>query len=328
MDFVGIGDLHLTDDTGKGGLAAYIKDHDAMVGREVEKVKAYARQHHISTIVQYGDVCEGPRMSYSAMLSFLEMTDGDDLSWVFILGNHDKFAEDSAAGHSLQVIQRMRLPNVRIITQPKLIKHGKTKLNMLPWPHSEFSREYLNVAHVDVEGAVGDNGRASKTTIKHAGKSVIGHIHTNQVVKGAHFSGTLYQTNFGENSAKFFHHVRNDSGWDIESVGCDPEYTLTSLEVSSKRDLRQIDDSPNHLYKLKLLNAKAISAADYGANVVRVSPASSGRDEEIDLGDLKVGAEVTFDPDEFFEAWIERQTVTPELRKSAIQLRKEMLHVR
>lgn len=329
MDFVGIGDLHLTNVLDKGGLSEYIRDHDDMVRREVDKVKDYARRNHVSTIIQYGDVFEGPRASYSGMLSLLDMVADDDLEWIFILGNHDKFAEESSLGHSLQLLQRMKLKNVRVVIEPHRVKRGKGSLNLMPWPCIDFVGDALNIAHVDVEGAVGDNGRASKSETKHVGRSVIGHIHTHQEVgRGrnvANYSGTLYQTNFGESQEKFFHHVRWDDGWEIESVPHTPEFKLTTLEVSSRKDLAQIDSDPNHLYKLKVLDAKALVAADYGPNVVRVTPVSKAG-EEVEIDHEGAGGEaVELDPDEFFESWVDRQSVGKAQKAAAIQLRKEML---
>ena len=328
MEFIGIGDLHLTDATEKGGLSEYIRDHDDMVRREVEKVKAYARKEGVTRIIQYGDVFEGPRASYSGMLSLLDMLTEDDIEWTFILGNHDKFAEDSALGHSLELLQRWRLAHVKVITKPRRVSLGKSALNFMPWPCVDFVGDALNVAHVDVEGAMRDNGRVTKSAVKHQGRSVIGHIHTHQEVgRGrnvAHYSGTLYQTNFGESPEKFFHHARWDGGWEIESVAHQPDYKLTTLEVSTPKDLRQIDTDPNHLYKLKVLNAKALTTADYGSNVVRVTPVSA-KGEEIELDPASAGEAVELDPDEFFESWVNRQSVGKAQKAAAIQLRKEML---
>jgi len=331
MEFVGIGDLHLTGIDGKGGLSDYVPDHDAMVVAEVERVKAYARKKHVQHVIQYGDVCESPRASYRALLALLDMVSEDDLTWTFILGNHDKFAKESAAGHSLEVLQRLRLPNVRIVTEPKLLKVGSTKVNFMPWPCSEFSREYLNVAHVDVDGATGDNGHPSrhKVRVKHRGKSVIGHIHTNQVVGGAHYSGTLYQTNFGEKPGKFFHHAQHEGGdWDIESVPHKPQYELITLDVASRKDLRAVENDPNKLYKLRLLKASNITPADYTSNVVRIQPVGKdGEQAAEELGEIATaGSEVSLDPDEFFGAWLDRQTLKPEVKDRVAKLRKQMLN--
>jgi hypothetical protein len=323
-EFIGIGDLHFSSSAGRGGLSRIIKDHDDYVRREVEKVKTYARKKGVTNIVQYGDVCEEPRASYAATLAMLDMFADDDFVWHIILGNHDKFAEESSAGHSLELIKRLKLPNVRIYTEPKDITLGKAKLRMLPWPHTDWSETYLNVAHVDIEGCTGDNGRLSKSNVKHNGTSVIGHIHTSQKVKGAHYVGTLYQTNFGESPEKYFHHCINDGGWDINKVPHKSEYSLHTIEVESKKDLEKIDKNPKKLYKLKLLNAKAISSADYGSNVVMVVPTSK-EVEEVTLDTS--GASVEFDPNAFFEEWVERQTVSGTLKKQAIQLRKEYLNV-
>jgi hypothetical protein len=328
-EFIGIGDLHFPDSTGKGGLAAYIDDAPQQIVREVSKVKAYARKKHVTHIVQYGDVCEGPRASYASLLAMIDMVADDDLKWTFILGNHDKFAKESSAGHSLELLKRMRLPNVRIVEEQKLLKVGTQKLNFMPWPCTEFSTEYLNVAHVDVAGSTGDNGRPTKSDVKPRGLSVIGHIHTHQVVGRTHYSGTLYQTYFGETKEKFFHHATHDSGgWEIESVPHTPDYELVTLEVTSRKDLRKIEDDPKKLYKLKLSKASSLTAADYGSNVVRIQAVGDDVDAEATLAATREGSSVVLDPDEFFEAWMDRQTLPSPLKDRALKLRKEMLYAK
>ena len=111
MNAIGIGDLHLTSSLGKGGLSSYIKDHDQMVAREVKKALKWARDRQVKQVFLYGDICEGTRLSYDGMLALLKIL---RLPFEFhiILGNHDLFSEDPAAGHSLQLIKEFDLPNV------------------------------------------------------------------------------------------------------------------------------------------------------------------------------------------------------------------------
>jgi hypothetical protein len=87
MEAVAIGDLHLTDAAGTGGLSKYIADHDQMVVSEAEKVLVYARNQGIDRALLLGDSCDGPRMSYPAMTALSSMfSRNDDITFEVILG--------------------------------------------------------------------------------------------------------------------------------------------------------------------------------------------------------------------------------------------------
>jgi len=332
MEFIGIGDLHLTSATGSGGLASYVSDHDRAVGLAVSRVLAYAKQNGVRNIFFYGDLCQAPRMSYigqKVLLSILRK----DFDFRIILGNHDKFGEVSSDGHSLELIQEVGLPNVHIYEEPTLVSIDGRPVNFLPWPHAEFNPKALNVAHVDVEGARLDSGRAVTKGSTSKATAVVGHIHTSQRVRNTYYSGTLYQTNFGEGSSKFFHHGRySDGEWEIENIASKPKYTLHSVEVSSVKDLRRFratlpEKKDKHLIKLILRDgAKITPDLLHDLNVVKTQSVKT--DQELALArvsDLQTGSEVEVSSDEFFEAWLDNSTASPELKSKAKALRTSKL---
>lgn len=330
--FVGIGDLHLTSSLGKGGLSGYVKDHDKAVVLAVRRALAYAKRNQVRHVFLYGDVCEAPRMSYSgqiALLSFLRM----DFDFHIILGNHDKFGELSSAGHSLEIIKELRLPNVHIYEDPTLVKIEGQPINFLPWPYCDFDARALNVAHVDVQGAKTDSGRAVTKGTDSRAFAVVGHIHTHQQVRNTFYSGTLYQTNFGESQSKFFHHGRYEDGWEIESIAAKPKYVLHNLVVENKKDLVKLArsipeaDTKNHLVKVILKDGANISATDYlHLNVVKTVTASNQREIALaQVEDLNDGSEVEVSSDEFFQEWLENQSQDAERKASASALRTKML---
>jgi len=330
MELIGIGDLHLTSPGPKGnigGLSAYINDHDNFVADLViTQPLAFAKKRHIENVVLYGDLFEKPRASYEGMLALLKILE-QPFQFHIILGNHDMFGEEPTLGHSLQIIQKMQLPNVHIYTEPCLKKFGKAAVNFLPYPHSNFKDTALNVAHIDVEGAKSDSGRPLNGP-KSTATAVVGHIHTKQKVRNTHYSGTLYQTNFGEAADKYFHHCVFEAGeWEIHNVPVKPVYRLHTVEVAHKRDLADVPASSKDLVKLILLDSSAVQAADYAhLNVVRTRAVSSSADLQLArVEDLHDGQEIEFSVDEFFDTWLEAQPVEDKLKQQATKLRNKLL---
>lgn len=327
MNALGIGDLHLTSSVGKGGLANYIKDHDAMVAREVTRVLAWGRERGVKRCLLYGDVCEGTRMSYDAMRALISIfRDNQDFKFEIILGNHDLFAEDPSLGHSLQIIKEFAFDNVRIHEEPSIKKIDGCRVKFLPWPHADFDKDCLNVAHIDVAGAKTDSGRPiSKGSVSTA-VAVIGHIHTRQKIRNTYYAGTLYQTTFGEAGNKVFHHITYDDGWAINEIPFKPEYRLHSLKISKRRDLLKIPENrktKKDLYKLVLLDGCELKADDVaGLRAVSVKSINSAHELALSkVDELVDGAEIEVSSDEFFEAWIEQQPLEPKLRKAVSNLR-------
>jgi len=327
MQAIGIGDLHLTDSRGVGGLAAYIKDHDAMVARAVKRCLGWATQRGIRNVFLYGDVCEGTRMSYEAQLALLSILRRTDFDFHIILGNHDLFAEDPALAHSLQLIREFGLSNVHIYLEPTTVRIDGRNVRFLPWPHTDFDSKCLNVAHVDVAGAKTDSGRpiskgsASKATV------VVGHIHTSQIVRNTHYAGTLYQTNFGEGLDKGFHHIEYDGGWVVNYVPVKPEYLLHTVEVKTRRDLKSIPRSTKDLVKLILVDGCQLGAEDtLGINVVSTKMANGAKELALArVEDLLDGSEVELSSDEFFQEWLATRAVEASLKEQAVKLRTRTL---
>jgi DNA repair exonuclease SbcCD nuclease subunit len=274
LHFVGIGDLHLD-----GKLRKYLPDLNQRIVSEVEKCFDYARRNGIKLVVFYGDICDVPHMSADAARSLVHlMTAHKDLQQVYITGNHDI---ESNEVHSMQLFIDLCatgvLPNVRVIDKPvTLFRKSGTPLRLLPWPSLDTEKEALNVIHEGVAGAVWDGGRPveSGKVIKHW--TVGGHLHSNQVIGKVHFSGTLYQTSFGERPRKYFHDVRWDQPEDkpvIQSIKCNPGFKLINLKIETIDDLSKIEDNPNFLYKVFVQTDVVLDSNTFDGktNVVKVN---------------------------------------------------------
>lgn len=324
-EFVALGDLHLTDSQGRGGLASYIKDHDRMViDLALNQPLKWARKKGIKHVVLLGDICEGPRMSYEAQIQFLRLL-RTPFKFHIIPGNHDMIAEDPSLGHSLQIIQEFGLPNVKVYTT--VTTRGLVRF--CPWPCSEFDKGYLNIAHVDVQGSVTDSGRQNKSEklTKSNADALIGHIHTSQKIRNSVYPGTLYQTNFGEGLEKFFAHCVYDDGWETTLVPVKPTYRLHTLEVRSKKDLRKIRATEHDLFKLILLDGSEVTAADYqGLNVVKVRTTNSASDLALArIEDVAEGSDIEISTTEFVETYLAQTSASEQDIKRAISLRKKLL---
>ena len=130
FEAVGIGDPHFTTPFGKGGLAAYITDSDSMVEKLMQQPLAYAAKRGIEHIIIYGDVADGPALSTKASRALLRIFK-HDFRFHVILGNHDKFAEESAAGHSLDFFVDLGLTNVRIYEESTIVKLCGQRINFM-----------------------------------------------------------------------------------------------------------------------------------------------------------------------------------------------------
>lgn len=324
MDMICIGDLHLTSQTGKGALSAYIDKPDAMVASLVRQCLRYARKKHIKHVVFLGDICEKTRMSYEAMRELLKILH-HPFHFHFILGNHDLYSEDPSLGHSLELIQDLNLENVSIYTVPTKVDIEGASVNFLPWPHSTFDKDSLNIAHVDVKGAKTDSGREVVDGTSSSAYAVVGHIHTRHRVRNTFYPGTLYQTNFGEHPDKFFAHVSNDDGWEVDMIPVAPRCMLTTVMVESAADLESVN--PDHLIKLILMPGSKVSASDYNhLNVVKIRAATNEKEVALaKLEELSEGSEIEFSSIEFFQEWLDSRSIPSTVKARALELRREIL---
>ncbi|QRE00086.1 hypothetical protein [Burkholderia phage BCSR5] len=346
MDFITIGDLHLKGTNGKGALAKYFADSDAVVLREVYKILDIALQKAIQHVVFLGDVCSHWEMTDSGFQKLCRMFHKyPDLTFHLYPGNHDQRDEEDSDAQvtsldSLALLCKQgKFENVRVYLKPETTKIGKHKVRFLPYPSLDFDPDALNFFHNDVYGAKGDNGRLNKSKDYKLSKkqkravAVGGHLHTNQVVGRKYFIGTCIQNYFGEGRKKFYGHVRwnGPDDYEVESVRWSPKYRLHTCTVTSKKDLQKIPCSKYDLIKLVQPDGSLVTTADYpkGINIVETSPFKS-RDllqEEIET-DLKTGDELTVDVDAFFDAWTANANLDPDELKGMMKTKARLIGVK
>jgi len=335
MEAVGIGDLHFD-----GPFTKLVPHGAQVICQEVQKILDWARKRGIGHVFYYGDICDSPRMSYESIRAFTKLINDncESIETHIILGNHDKFAPDSSAGHSLELLVDWLgiIPNTHVYTEPTDIEIDGVGVRFLPWPSRAFSKRMLNVAHIETAGSKSDSGREMDPEGLYAGNAVIvaGHLHTNQVVRNTYFSGTPFQQNFGEGIKKYFHHIRFESvkDFDIESIRTRPEYRLHNIVVKSKRDLELIPDDKKDLVKLILRDGADVDVSEWASktNVVKTTGYKSREELESVLSeDLAQSEQITVDTTEFFKAWLDTQTeISDDDRAAVLKLRRSILRRR
>lgn len=330
LEFCGIGDLHLTDDRGHGGLAKYIAQPDQYVMDEAQRVVNWAKKKHIEWAVFYGDLCENPRMSYEAQLAFLAfIRKNRDMNFVAYLGNHDKLARNSAEGHSLQVIEAARLKNLQVITEDQVIEINGGKVKVCPWPSTAFDPKMLNLGHIEVQGSKLDSGRKIDNDELSKSKAVVcmGHLHTNHRTRNTYYSGTLYQTNFGEQPEKYFHHVRFTSpeDYEIDSIPFKSKYTLHNCVVETEADIKALPTSEFDLIKLVVKDGSDVVVPSRPNIVINKTYKTKEDLTQILTEDLLNGQELIIKSADFFAEWLALQSVPQRLKKQTAQIRKRLL---
>lgn len=332
MDALGIGDLHFD-----GPFTKLIPDAHKVIAKEVQKVLDWGKKRGIDQVFLYGDVCEFPRMSYESYREFSRLLRKNrKFTFHIILGNHDKFAIDPSAGHSLELVHDLvemnALPNVRVYTEPTDVEIDGVGVRFLPWPHRAFSKSRLNVAHIETAGSKSDSGKLFDPEGLYKGTAVIvaGHLHQSQKVRNTYFSGTPFQQNFGEHYKKYFHHIRFESvdDYEIELVRTKPEYRLHSIVVKSKADVKTIPTSSNDLVKLIIRDSADVDASAWNgmSNVVKTTGYKSKEELATVLAaDLKEGEQLTIDTTEFFMAWLGAQGLPESDQRALVKLRRSIL---
>ena len=327
---IGCGDLHLTDNEGRGGLSNYIPEADKYVMSEVQRILDWGRKKGITTAFFYGDICENGRMSYEAMQALsTTVRKNKDFEFVIYLGNHDKEGRSSDVGHSLEIIQLMRIKNLRIITEDEYLTFGKIKVKVCPWPSTDFDPKVLNFAHIEVHGSKGDTGRemVDDNLVKNKAVVCMGHLHTPHRVRNTYYSGTIYQTNFGESEPKGFHHIEwtSKDDYEINQIPFKPRIRLFNCVVETQADVEALSKNPNHLIKLIVADGADVVVPDQ-ANIVITKVFKTKNDlVQILTEDLLTGSELEIKTSDFFRDWLAKQAVPESLKKRARKIRKRVL---
>lgn len=338
----GIGDLHLD-----GNLADHIPNFNDMVGNEVRSVLKKARRAGSQLVVFYGDIAHRPVLSDDARRVLLELfREHDDMRFILYRGNHDTFGPQSTEACSLDPLYEMErlgyLPNVRIVRHhpTNFFTNSDTPIRVLPWPYTNTEANMLNFLHVEAVGATWETGRPVEEGLKTKHLCCIGHIHTAQKVRNSHYSGTLYQTNFGEAQDKFYHDILwtgDPATTKVKLIQHSPLYVLENAVVSSMESYREVrqriqEAPPTKLWKVFIHKSKVVlpqGAFDDLPTVIKHTPYASKQDlvlkinEEINLEDRS--SSVHRDTNAALEKWMLKNGIEPDLQARALDRLQRLL---
>jgi hypothetical protein len=326
LEIVGIGDLHFDKlDRVLPGIG------NNLIAAEVRKPLDYALKHGVQHVFFYGDLADRAHLSYSGHAAFLRSVlhrKYQDLHKWIILGNHD-WAD--TGHHSLLLLEifakHLKNRNLHIITNPTESGLDGVPVRFLPYPSEDTSKRCLNVGHFEVSGSIRDNGKKINSGYDKDHLCLMGHLHTPHKVRRTYFSGTLYQTNFGESLPKSFHHVKvmPDLRHKVVNVPNEPAFKLFNLEVHSRRDLAEISSNKYHLYKLFVQDGVRINPDDLSKypNVIRINRFKDESDLKVQLDDEWKAVDESpniFQPEEDLRLFLSSKTVHADLKDRVIKL--------
>jgi len=332
IEIVGIGDLHFDK------LEKLLPEvGNRFVAKELQKPLDYALKNGIPYVFLYGDIAETARMSYESQILFYSVLfnpEYKDLKQWIILGNHDL---DEKGRHSLEVLKGIlkwnKTKNIQVIVSTEDTEIEGVPVRFLPFPDNKTSSKRLNVGHFESKGAKRDNGRVIKEGVETDHICVVGHLHTCHRVNKTYYSGTLYQTNFGESLPKSFHHIKinEDLKYKVINVPNDPEFKLFNQKIWSRKDLKSISKKSTHLYKLFIQEGVRLDPDDLAGydNVVRIKRFSDEKDlkllitEEWQVSSYEEGE--GFKPKEDLDEYLVHRKVKSSLRNRALKIHEKLI---
>ena len=249
------------------GMNKHFVDATTIQLREIDRIFQYAVKKGIQHIFIPGDLSDTPRMTYTTYMKlvlFLKKYDGL-VNMYYIGGNHDRSDVESTSCDFLKLlVEHKFFKTFNIYLSPEQTRIDGTLVNFCAWPcpaSMSESEGALNLAHIEVAGAIGDNGRPLKVShdfgTHKRDYTVSGHIHQYQHLKEKKviYNGNPYQKNFGEALPKGFVHLKAQTTKktvDVKHrfVDNNPGFQLQTIVIESPSDFAKLSPS-NHLrYKL------------------------------------------------------------------------------
>ena len=333
MLFCGIGDLHLD-----GRLVKHIPDLNQYIMSEVRSTITKAQKKGCRVVVFYGDIGDKPVLSYEAHMLLLDLfREFSHMKFIMLAGNHDR-KDINTTG--LDLLVHIATPNLRIVKDvpTMLFRNTDHPINLLPWPfYKEVVADATNVLHVEVAGSFMDSGRAFSGGHQIPNKffCVIGHLHTmHKVGKNVNFSGTLYQTYFGEKEPKYWHLV-DATERTVECIKHNPRYILRNIVIEKPGDLEElIPDNPDILCKLFVKSNVALhdGVLDKYPNIVKHNTFKTKTElEALVMSDFVIddhSGTVKFDLEQALGDWMAAEGVDPKMQKAVHKANKELLEKR
>lgn len=245
---------------------------------DIEKPFKYAVANGVKNVIVPGDIGQADELSSTAKYYLLELLMKYDgiLNIYMIPGNHDY---DRLGVHSLKLfellVKKNKFTSLKLYVKPTKVKIDGEKFYFLPFPFDEGKLGYVNVAHIEVAGAVRDNGNKIRkgTAIKEGTSWIIGHLHQYQVLPNVLYCGTLHQNNFGEKLPKGFVHIRVKKGVvKHKFIEIEPSFKFLTVNIDEPEDWAKISRVETEFHRVYVNSAMAIpdEIRNY-TNVIQIS---------------------------------------------------------
>lgn len=248
-------------------MGKHFQDDIGVQIKEIDRIYQYAVTKGIKHIFIPGDISDTPYMKFSTYIRFvLFMKKYDGLvNSYYIGGNHDRSDVESTSCDLLKLLaDEGFFKTFKVYLQPEQERIDGTLVNFCAWPATSSMSENegsLNLAHITVTGAIGDNGRALRVKdefgVHERDYTISGHIHQYQHLKNKKviYNGNPYQKNFGEKLPKGFIHFKartERKTVDVRHrfVDNNPHFQLHTVHIESPADFQRLKDSNNIRYKL------------------------------------------------------------------------------
>lgn len=246
--------------------------------REIDRIYQYAVSKGIKHIFVPGDISETPKMrasTYMQLLMFFKKYDGL-VTTHYVGGNHDRDDKDTTSCDLLKMLSEQGFLNtLNVHLQPVQERIDGSLINFCAWPcpaSMSTTEGAINMAHITVAGAVGDNGmplRASHDFAVHdKDYTISGHIHQYQHMKTKRtiYNGNPYQKNFGEALPKGFVHFRAETEkkkikMRHRFIDNRPQFQLHTVRIDSPEDFQKLTQSNSIRYKL-LVDSEVLVPSD------------------------------------------------------------------
>ena len=330
MLFCGIGDLHFD-----GRLSKHKPDLNRVIIAEVRSAVTKAQKRGCRLVVFYGDIGDKPLLSYEAHILLTDLFDEfAHMKFIMLAGNHDR---RDAANTGIDLLAHWKKPNLRVVKDVPVMMFKNTDhpVNLLPWPYyKEVVSGATNVIHIEVAGSFMDSGRqfTSGNKIPANCFCVAGHLHTmHRVGKNVHYSGTLYQTYFGEKEGKFWHLV-DAAERTVETIKHSPRYILRNIVINSPEDIDTlIPDNQDILCKLFIKSGVALQdgVLDAHPNIIKHNTFKTKSElEALVMSDFVIddhSGAIQFDLEQALGDWMAAEGITPKLQKAVHAANKELL---
>ena len=240
---------------------------------EISKIYNYAVENGREHIFMPGDLSDVPRLdeeNFSLLVTHL-LTWDDSINTYYMLGNHDVEHKFKTSLDVLRILcEGGVFKRFKLFHAADTLKIDGVNVSFLPWPamkapKSKDGRGRLIFAHIEVEGAIGDNGRPLKggnldKVVRSKDDYIVsGHIHQYQELKSKRLTyvGNPYQKNFGESLPKGFIDFKagyktgdNKLQFKHTFVNNRPNFTLENIVVADQSDWDKIKDDPSIRYKV------------------------------------------------------------------------------